>query len=84
MSGANHEQLHYQLAAEHSRLHTVSSWPQSPQRESLLNAIHSAIARLSREDDQTHSFRCMICRTGKIAPLILTRRQTTNIRKIAA
>ena len=84
MGGTNHEQLHYQLAAEHSRLHIVGSWPQSTQREVLLYAISSAIARFSRDDDQAHAFHCMICRTGKIVPLFSTGRLTANSRKVAA
>ena len=83
MDKTNQNQLYSQLAAEHSRLHIVRSWTQSPRRDALLRAISFAIARLSKNGDQTHSFHCMICRTGKIVPLISTGR-LTNIRKIAA
>lgn len=70
MGRTNNTRLHNQLAAEHSRLHIVGSWPEIPQKEALVLAIGALIARLSRNDDPAYSFQCMICRSrNKILPL---------------
>jgi len=82
MGEAKRDHLHTQLAAEHSRLHIVGSWPDSPRKEALLRAIRSSIVQLSRNDSS--SFDCMICRPGKIIPLLSTGRLTTKSGKIAA
>jgi len=82
MGESRGQDLHTQLAAEHSRLHLVGTWPDSPRKQALMQAIRSSIARLSNNDSP--AFRCMICRPAKVIPLLSTVRTTINSGKVAA
>ena len=51
------------LATDHARLHVVTTWPESTQKETLLIAIRSSIQRL-RNDPESDAFLCFICGTA--------------------
>jgi len=51
---------HQWIAAEHHRLHTVESWPDSPHKEATLLAIHSKLASLA-QDHGASTPSCEVC-----------------------
>lgn len=54
------------LAMEHSRLHAVEAWPDSPRREAVLASIRSKIGSLEQAD----SSECPICQERSASRLI--------------
>lgn len=80
------KQLQAWIAAEHARLHLVAAWPESARKRVLLFAIQSSI-RLLLSDPDAATFRCVICRTGQPATVLLfapRTRPTAHIQNVAA
>lgn len=57
------------IRMEHYRLHTAEDWPESPQKDATLAAIHSALHRLEMEAPE--STRCMVCASRKTGAVVL-------------
>jgi hypothetical protein len=49
------------LAMEHYRLHVVEQWPDGPQKEAALAAVHSTIESLTSQGPEDAALVCSIC-----------------------
>lgn len=50
------------LASEHSRLHNVELWPDSPRKQIALSAVQSSLDSLSRQSGtEQGKFICLLC-----------------------
>ena len=65
MTGENARLVQW-IKMEHYRLHTVDTWPDSPHKEVLLTAIHSALQRLEADCvAPLESPPCIVCASTK-------------------
>ena len=64
------EMLGQWMRAEHHRLHCVEAWPDSPQKEAVVAAIHSVLERLkaSATFEPPH---CMVCASRRAKAVVL-------------
>ena len=58
------ETLRQSIKVEHYRLHCAEQWPDSPYKEAVLVAVHSALKRLEAADiPPRESAVCTVCST---------------------
>jgi hypothetical protein len=52
------------LASEHTRLHNIELWPDSPRKRIALSAVHSSLDSLSRQSRTGQGkFICLLCQS---------------------
>jgi len=68
------ESLRQFIRLQHYRLHCAEEWPDSPHKETVLAAVHSALARLEAAAIKPFEApACMVCatRAKTLAPVLM-------------
>ena len=77
------------MKVEHYRLHAVEEWPDSPHKQAVLAAIHSALKRLQADlPSRFQPPQCIVCSSRRAGSAVLqfpsASRSASSITRLAA